>query len=229
MVRRVVTVVAEDLERAIRAYVAERLPNGDSPELAEESWHGLLHLYAASRARYVPARPRRAHASAELLANPKLQEYRKGYDAVVRKIESGDDLTPHLSTAVSEAYLDGGSAREMHRRRDGDLLLADWGIHHLHLSDELRLNGFVRRTSDVLFAIFRPDDAYLVDIFAHPAEANWAARRILEIVVRTWPDAELVWGGTFATGLTRSGRTNSAWRCATPASAAPSSSTARCI
>ncbi len=42
------------------------------------------------------------------------------------------------------------------RRSDLVLLMAEWGIHHLHLSTVMEADGFVRRTKDLLFAFFSP-------------------------------------------------------------------------
>lgn len=78
-----------------------------------------------------------------------------------------------------------------HLRKDRDGLLADWGIHHLHLSMEPGKEGLVRRTRDLLFAIFRPDDAYLLGIYPH---LEWAPLEALEIVVGNWPTADLMLG-----------------------------------
>jgi hypothetical protein len=37
-------------------------------------------------------------------------------------------------------------------------MLADWGIHHLHLSSTLRPEEFTERGRDLLFAVFHPTD-----------------------------------------------------------------------
>ena len=45
----------------------------------------------------------------------------------------------------------------MHQKNDRDLLIADWGIHHLHFSTQIESDGFVIRTRDLLSAYFAPD------------------------------------------------------------------------
>jgi hypothetical protein len=72
-----------------------------------------------------------------------------------------------------------------------DLLLNDWGVHHLHFGHSLRPDGFVERTEDkpeLLFVIFRPGVAYVLDVFTHDA---FASEEIVRIAVRNWPDRNL--------------------------------------
>ena len=88
---------------------------------------------------------------------------------------------------MATAYTPANARGDLKTRRDLDLLIADWGIHHLHLSPER--DG--RRTGDLLFAVFRPDDAYLLQILPH---GNWAELSLLETIVRNWPDGALING-----------------------------------
>lgn len=85
-------------------------------------------------------------------------------------------------------------------RKDRDGLLADWGIHHLHLSMEPGKERLVRRTRDLLFAIFRPDDAYFLGIYPH---LEWAPLEALETVVGNWPTADLMLGSMSDVGASQ--------------------------
>jgi hypothetical protein len=40
-----------------------------------------------------------------------------------------------------------------------------------------------------VFAVFRPNDAYLIGLYRH---LDWARRSILETMIRNWPDAGIV-------------------------------------
>lgn len=82
-------------------------------------------------------------------------------------------------------------------------MLSEWGIHHLHLSNKMTGDGFVERSDDVLFAIFRDGDAYLVGIYGHPRSENWAAEATFAVIVRNWPDAGLVRPIESAIGLSQ--------------------------
>jgi hypothetical protein len=84
--------------------------------------------------------------------------------------------------------IDASPSKNLHRRRDLDLLLNDWGIHHLHISNSIDGDGFVSRDGSLLFAIFIPSAAFFVDILPH---REWTNQRLVEISVRNWPDAQL--------------------------------------
>src|SRR5207247_3505390 len=100
-----------------------------------------------------------------------------GLAAIRRDIAAAADLTRYLSSRVRFAD-------------NRDLLLAHAGIHHLHMSDTIEFWDRVERTEHVLFVAFRPDAAYLIDIYAHPSDgANWAEQAILKNIVRNWPEA----------------------------------------
>lgn len=152
------------------------------------------------------AHPRRVHVSHELLANPDRAGYGDGFAAVVREFALGDELRPRMSTAIEHAYAPRGSPLLARRRRGRhlDRLLADWGIHHLHLHSEphRKRPEFTRRSPHVLLSAIRPHDAYLIDIRAHESDgANWSELAIRETVVRNWPDAGILQAANYVTGL----------------------------
>ncbi len=145
-----------------------------------------------------------------MLANPDRMGYSDGLAAVLREIASGADLRRRMSTAVEHAYAPRIPPPMLARRRPRpderhvDRLLADWGLHHLHLKNEPHPTraGFVDRSSQVLFVAFKPDDAYLVNLAAHESHgANWSALALLEVVVRNWPHAGILMPSNFVTGL----------------------------
>ncbi len=98
-----------------------------------------------------------------------------GLDLVKDKIIHGNNLTPHLSTRLTNLEFDDG-------------LLNDWGIYHLHLGTVpyAKNPAFIDRTDDVLMARFDEKMAYLIDIAHH---GDWARLRLLEIVHRNWPES----------------------------------------
>jgi hypothetical protein len=83
-------------------------------------------------------------------------------ERIIEEIETGKDLSPRLSRGVVHGLVKGGRVKanmNFGRRPDLDLLLNDWGIHHLHLPDVLDSDGFVRRNPALdmdmlLFVIF---------------------------------------------------------------------------
>jgi hypothetical protein len=184
--------LVEGLERACREHALAAMPADPTGGLAAMSLRDLLQTYGSWKARLIPARPRTVHISSELAASPEMAQHKTELDAIVAKMEAGALLRPHLSKRVRFAHDPAAKPGDpLQRRKDRDLLIADWGIHHLHLSSEEEANGsgFVKRDGPLLFAIFRPDDAYLIGIFCH---GDWALKQVLEIVVRNWPDAGVV-------------------------------------
>jgi hypothetical protein len=92
-------------------------------------------------------------------------------------LKKGDDLTEHLSKSI----LNAGSP---------DLLLADWRIHHIHISDTKKSPNqkFFDRSDKLAFALITPDAAYLINICDHSQRNVWTDVKLLEIVRNTWPD-----------------------------------------
>jgi hypothetical protein len=70
--------------------------------------------------------------------------------------------------------------------------LNDWGIHHLHVSTAVEADGFVERDGPprpLLFAIFKQQRAYLIDVMGHE---DFADDRLIRIIFDTWPNDGLV-------------------------------------
>lgn len=163
----------DELERTIHRYMVEAMPAGVRSGLQSSSLSDLTIQYVSWRARLIPTSTRRCHRSAELAVNPKAIEHQAELDAIVAKIRAGEDLTPHLSKGIANPVKD-------------DPMMADWRIHHLHLSTTTEESGFVKRSGDLLFAAFDPDDAYLIGIYPHGA---WTRQEIAEILIRNWQGA----------------------------------------
>jgi hypothetical protein len=180
------------IEEVARVHALATMPTDPSGVLPAMSLRDLLQTYGNWKARLVPPRPRAVHISAEFAASPEMTRHNAELNAIVAKIKSGSQLRPHLSKRVRVAHDPATKPGDpLQLRRDRDLLIADWGIHHLHISLEEEANGsgFVKRGGPLLFAIFRPEDAYLIGVFSH---GDWALKEVLEIVVRNWPNSGLV-------------------------------------
>jgi hypothetical protein len=194
------TDIVERLERVVRRHILKSMPPANNQLLVQMSFTNLLVEYRTWRGRFVAPQPRTVVISRELQESAALQEYSDALTALGQKIEAGEDLTPNLSTRIHQPF-ENIEAPSLEHRTDRDSMLAEWGLHHLHLSKKLR-GGAARRGNDVLFAAFTSDTAYLIDIRAHPKHANWAAEDLFAIVVRNWPDSGLV-HKTKALGLTQ--------------------------
>ena len=178
--------LADRVEEAVRAYVIAKMPPDPSAELAGKPFRELRHIYGNWRGRHPYPRPRTVHQSKEMLASAEAQTFSVEVAELVRKIKAGEDLTPHLSERVDTAFLsvqERAALPAREREKDLDRMLADYGIHHLHLSHQLKRNGFVQRGRELLFAVFGRDDAYLVGIYTH---ADWLRDELAPIIIRNW-------------------------------------------
>ena len=180
--------LVNSIEVTLREHLLDAMPDDPNGRLAAKALADLVVDYGTWLSHGVPARSRCCHISKEMRASTKAAEHKDALDVIERKIIAGDDLKPHLSKSVDKA----DAIDRMH---------ADFGVHHLHLSIELDAKGaFVKRGNDLLFAFFKPDDAYLIGIYEHLTD--WARKNILEIAARNWPDAGIVHKLNFVTGLT---------------------------
>ena len=179
--------LVDRLREAIRSQIQGELGGDPSGELGNMSLADLLIIYGNWKARHVSQQPRKVHRSTDLVANPRYTEHKPVIDIIAIAIETGADITSHLSRRVRTAYEPSVTrSTKLRERKDLDLLIADWGIHHLHLSTIKEADGFVQRTSDLLFAAFTQDDAYFIDIRPHN---SWTELGLLRCVARDWPTA----------------------------------------
>ena len=128
----------------------------------------VLQAYCSYSYRLIENRPRIIH-KADSFVCP--DEVKNGLTWLESKLKKGENVNPHLNSATKKDKLDG--------------LLYDWGIHHLHLGEKFSSPGFVERSGPVLFAMFRPDDVYFIDIRNHE---GWSDKSLLDIVNRNWPE-----------------------------------------
>ena len=122
------------------------------------------------RRRLVPPQRRSIAKAKGFLCPP---EHVQGLAEIERKIESGEDIAPHLSKRLLD----------LHYKDD---LLYHWGLHHLHLGISIESDGFVQRTKHLLFCRFEDENAYFIDVLPH--EGAWTLQRLVEEIHDNWPD-----------------------------------------
>jgi hypothetical protein len=110
-------------------------------------------------------------------------------------MELGKNISSQLTKDIREGYVvsDPQAPKNLNKRKDLDLLLNDWGIHHLHLSNKIDVDGFAKRQrtkeeEQLLFVVFTRDHAFLLDLASH---GSWTDTRLVEIAVRNWPQMRL--------------------------------------
>ncbi|MFT4416036.1 hypothetical protein ACLM5H_19425 [Fredinandcohnia humi] len=100
-------------------------------------------------------------------------KHQKGLKMLEEKIIKGEHIWPHLSRKLKDLEYN-------------DDLLNDWGIHHLHLGEQVESDGYIKRTGSVLFARFDKLNAYFIDVMDH---RSFTKQKMIEIIHRNWPDS----------------------------------------
>ncbi len=151
----------------------------------------LLVRYINWQNRLISASPREVLQSPTFAENPLVQARSTTVRKIVKDIERGDDLAKYLSRGIQVGFSlpRDPSKKELQRRRDLDLLLNDWGVHHLHISTTVEADGFVERDGPLIFAAFKEQTAYLIDVMSHQ---NWTNEHLIQVIVSSWPNAGLV-------------------------------------
>lgn len=183
-----------DLFQDLRDEVVKWLPHdqGDRSALMALNDEELTIVFFNWLERLVHPHPRTIFKSREYSANVLPPDKVRDLEQLIKKIQNGDDLTPHLSSRVLQGFAPRArttptTKKKLSSRKDLDLLLNEWGIHHLHLSHDVESDGFVGG-DEILFAIFTPDAAYLLDVTQH---GQWTNQHFVEVAVRNWPSAGL--------------------------------------
>lgn len=181
-----------DLKAAIRKWAIDTLPydrnNADVvAEINGKDARELLIVFHNWMFRHIFAVPRKVNLSASYASNSVVMQRKADLDALIEKITKGEELKAHLSTRV-ETVLE-PSSKKLARRQDLDLMLIEWEVHHIHISQEMQPDGFVKRGNPLLFAVFHREDAYLLDVMTH---ADFNRNHILEVMVREFPGAGLI-------------------------------------
>ena len=103
----------------------------------------------------------------------------KNKSFIENKIRTGVDVNYHKNKGTFDPTYN-------------DLLLNDWVIHHLHLSDtkSQKNQRFYDRTKYVLFVVFNTTQSFFIDIRTHGKDGEpnvFAKKELLEIMDNNWP------------------------------------------
>lgn len=120
--------------------------------------------------------PRTLFKSLELKSRTIPFKYIKALSYIESKIKLGTEITWHQSKKTLDPSYN-------------DLLLNNWVIQHLHLSDSKGQKGqkFYDRSKYLLFALFSQSQAFLIDIREHNEKSVFAKKELLEIIDNNWP------------------------------------------
>ena len=134
--------------------------------------HELVCGYFGVCRRLIALEPRHILKSKNFSCIP---EHRNALAEIEQLILDGGNLSPYLS-------------RRIKKFNYNDLLLNDWGIHHLHLGTEMDPDGFINRTDigrPLLYCRFEGDYAYFIDILPH---GNWTSQKLITTMHDNWPE-----------------------------------------
>ena len=140
----------------------------------------LMLLALNHELKTVSQQPRRVHRSKEFTAKQAGLEatQQQAVSDILAKFEKGDDVNGHLSKSSAKPA-------------ETDALLADWKIHHLHISNhkDKPSDMFFARTGPVMFAHVAPNDVYFIGIYPHGKgyPETWTRQTLLKIIDENWP------------------------------------------
>ncbi|MBN9509764.1 MAG: hypothetical protein J0I21_11720 [Alphaproteobacteria bacterium] len=143
--------------------------------LDEQTWR-----FMNWQSRLVHPHPRQVNKAVGFDCLPEVRANRQRVDALLGRIARGDDLSPHLSKRVCEGY-----RLRPPGRKDGpdfDLLLNEWGIHHLHI------HPAPASSKELLYAIFGRGVAFALAIAPHGV---WTSRQFIASALQSWPNQGL--------------------------------------
>lgn len=135
--------------------------------------------------RYIPSRPREIVFSNRF---PKIlnADAQSSLESFQRIIEAGGNLNPYQSKGLT-LHNDTSAAKRQQRT---DLLWADWGIHHFHLTAAPIPAGsyFSNRSSWLLFCLVGEEFVGLIDIRDHGESNLFSDPKLITTVVESWPE-----------------------------------------
>lgn len=153
-------------------------------ENGPEDLNDPLLRWLDHRSRYVEPRPRTVLKSANFeLRLP--ADAQAGLAAFIDAAKAGRDLNLFQTNGIKKSDTSGRK-----RQRRTDLLWADWGILHAHLTDAPTSAGaeFSQRSDWLLFFVDLRDQLLLIDVRAHAETGVFQARDIAEKMLRSWPE-----------------------------------------
>lgn len=135
--------------------------------------------------RYIPPTPRTIYKSNRFPVAPD-QVTADALAKIENAICHGIDINPYQSKGL---ILHNDTSGDKRQRRT-DLLWAEWGIHHLHLSSTEIPSGtyFSQRSNWLLFCIAGDDFICFIDIKNHGEPDLFSNPSLIEAVAESWPE-----------------------------------------
>ena len=158
--------LCSDMEKIARNILIIKQYNKDEVEALSDPLKTLIEHKIAS----IPVQKWKVVFSKEFRC-PK--EYETALKKLTRKIEIGEDINPFLSTRRDKTDMK-------------DSLLYDWGIYHLHLTNQYNKNGYPKRSDYLLFVFCDKEKMYFIQVYPHHPNP-FIKEELLRIIARNWP------------------------------------------
>lgn len=171
--------------------VVPRFPNDKASKnkLEQMSVASLLIVFLSWQMRFVRQGKRTIAIRQSASNDPRWKSLEPQIAQFLKKVERGEDLSPHLSLGVwREGYAPAAQqfGAGVDRWADKDFLLNVMGFHHFHLGTTLEKKGFIKRTDDVLFAFVTRTTFDVLGIFDHSVFENLDSSAMPAERARLW-------------------------------------------
>ncbi|MDP2359025.1 MAG: hypothetical protein Q8M31_23610 [Beijerinckiaceae bacterium] len=128
-----------------------------------------IKTYVSVKHRRITTQPRKVHKAPYQVP----AHLASGEAQLLAKVQAGGDLWGHQSRKIGDVGVEDG-------------MLNDYGIQHFHLGtkpDRKRPN-LIEGTKEILFAVVKENDFYVLGIFDHKA---WSKQALIDVVQTNWP------------------------------------------
>ncbi|MDP9933490.1 hypothetical protein [Variovorax paradoxus] len=138
------------------------------------------------RQRHVDPYPRPVVLSDKFPVANLPDETQKGLQQLIERFEQGADVNPYQGRGLIRKNDTSGEAK--HARTD--LLFADWGILHFHLTTKpIRPGRFFSEPDDYLaFCLVGGNGVAFLDVLPHPEKLGFANVDLFDTMARNWPE-----------------------------------------
>lgn len=147
-----------------------RVPNTKASrsymESKPTSW--LISTFVTWRQRHVPPKPRRISLWSGGITHSDLEAAKPRIRALLQKVETGDDLAPHISYLVDTKGVILPGAGPAEKGKDIDAVLTRYGMHHFHVGETTPQNP-KGRSGPLVFAEVTDSEFRIVAIADHLA------------------------------------------------------------
>lgn len=167
--------ICADLISAFSLRFKQEVPNLSSP----------LSRWLDFRYRFIDPQPRKIILSDRFPKKKIPHSAQQALKKMTRAIRLGKDINPYQGRGLKKRNDFSGTKRDSRT----DLLWADWGIHHLHLSNlPLPKEQYFSKPADyLLFCIVGGDVVLAVDVLRHPDNVGFSNPELIQTVKRNWP------------------------------------------